>query len=186
MVEHETGIIAVITMLRGRFIQQVDRVPAAEHLEQSRSFESGVKLITIIISNRFFRNVFHHVMNDLLFRDVLDVDTTSWTEFHPELEKGIPFIIFTLNHNMEVNMPIRTTACDINDISSATYVSFPAGCLPEFAKTFHDGCRHKGKVLLILDRERQVLQVVTRKRFQILSEELKSRLDAHTADVAAD
>jgi len=106
------------------------------------------------------------VTNDFLFRDVLDVDTTSWAELHPELEKGIPFIIFTLNHNMEVNIP--------------------TGCLPELAKTFHDGCRHNGKVLLVLDRERQVFQVVTRKRFQILNKELKARLNAHTADVAAD
>ncbi|MBA7658811.1 hypothetical protein ES703_66770 [subsurface metagenome] len=125
-------------------------------------------------------------MNNLLFRNVLNIDTTPWTELHPELEKGIPFIIFTLDYNMEVNMPTRTVSCDINDIGSTTYVSFPTGCLPEFAKTFHDGCRHQGKVLLVFDRERQVLEVVTRKRFQILSEELKSRLDAHPAGVAAD
>ena len=124
--------------------------------------------------------------NDLLFRDVLDVDTSSWTELHPELEKGRPFIIFTLNHNMEVNVPIRTVSCDIKDIGSTTYVRFPTGCLPEFAKTFHDGCRHQGKVLLVFDRERQVLEVVTRKRFQILSEKLKASLDAHSAEVAAD
>ncbi|MBA7651911.1 hypothetical protein ES703_59740 [subsurface metagenome] len=124
--------------------------------------------------------------NDLLFRDVLNVDATSRAELHPELEKGIPFIIFTLDHNMEVNMPIRSTACNINDIGSTTYVSFPTGCLPELAKTFHDGCRHQGKVLLVLDRECQVLKVVTRKRFQILNEELKASLNAHTADVAAD
>ena len=83
-------------------------------------------------------------------------------------------------------MPIRTTSCNFRDEGSATYVSFPTGCLPEFAKTFHDGCRHQGKVLLVLDRERQVLQVVTRKRFQILNQELKASADTHSAADAAD
>lgn len=83
-------------------------------------------------------------------------------------------------------MPIRTTSCNFRDEGSTTYVSFPTGCLPEFAKTFHDGCRHQGKVLLVFDRERQMLQVVTRKRFQILNEELKSRTDTHPTTDAAD
>lgn len=83
-------------------------------------------------------------------------------------------------------MPIKTTACNFRDEGSTTYVSFPTGCLPEFAETFHDGCRHQGKVLLVLDRERQVLQVVTRKRFHILNEELKASADAHTPANAAD
>lgn len=83
-------------------------------------------------------------------------------------------------------MPIRTASCDFRDEGSTTYVSFPTGCLPEFAETFDDGCRHQGKVLLVLDRERQVLQVVTRKRFQILNEELKTRTDTIPASEAAD
>jgi len=83
-------------------------------------------------------------------------------------------------------VPTRTVSCDFNDKGSTTYVSFPTGCLPEFAKTFHDGCRHQGKVLLILDRECQVLKVVTRKRFQILNEELKASSDAIPPADAAD
>lgn len=83
-------------------------------------------------------------------------------------------------------MPIRTTSCNFRDEGSTIYVSFPTGCLPEFAKAFHDGCRHQGKILLVLDRERQVLQVVTRERFQILNEELQARTDTHSTTNAAD
>lgn len=75
-------------------------------------------------------------------------------------------------------MPARTVNCDIRDEGYTTYVSFPDGCKPEFAKTFNDGCRHRGKVLLVLDRKRNVLQVVTRKRFNIVRDEISKLPDA--------
>lgn len=75
-------------------------------------------------------------------------------------------------------MPARNVECEFRDIGSITYVSFPTGCKPEFAKTFHDGCRHRGKVMLILDRKRKLFQVVTRKRFDIMREEINKLPDA--------
>jgi len=83
-------------------------------------------------------------------------------------------------------MPVEMTACDFYDEGSATYMFFPTGCLAKFAETFHDGFRHKSNVLLVLDRERKVLKVVTRKRFKITYEELKASADAHPTGNAAD
>lgn len=72
-------------------------------------------------------------------------------------------------------MPVVSISCDFYDVGSTTYVSFPTGSLSKFAKAFHDGAGHKGEVLLVLNRERQMLKVVTREEFDILNQKLKSR-----------
>ena len=83
-------------------------------------------------------------------------------------------------------MPFRSVACDFNDEGSAVYMTFPTGCLPEFAKTFHDGCRHKGKVILVLDRESKMLKVHTSSRYDVIHEEFKALADTHPTTDAAD
>lgn len=83
-------------------------------------------------------------------------------------------------------MPSRAVPCDFHDEGATLYVAFPTGCLPEFAKTFHDGCRHKGKVILVLDRESKMLKVHTRSRFDIINKEFKALTDTHPPTDTAD
>lgn len=83
-------------------------------------------------------------------------------------------------------MPIKRFTCDFNDEGSTTYMKFPASCLPEFAKAFYDGCGHQGKVLLVLNRERQMLEIVTRRSFDLLCKEIEARANAETASSSTD
>ena len=71
-------------------------------------------------------------------------------------------------------MPSRGFPCDFKNEGSTVYMKLPASSLTEFAKAFNDGLNHRGKVLLVLNRKRKMLEVVTRRRFDVLHQKFKT------------
>ncbi|MBA7661774.1 hypothetical protein ES703_69794 [subsurface metagenome] len=95
--------------------------------------------------------VLGEIADNVLLRDLFDVDALASGTLFPEREEFRITHIIRMNNDMQMSVPVPRATGNFNDVSPAKYMALPESALAQTAKRSHDMTEHFREVGFICD-----------------------------------